>query len=257
MPHLATEWYLESLPAELFADKDPYARHGRNIFASIDEIVEHNWSSRPIYFDYSSSHALMVPYPLLPNGIVYKVKVEGDKLDEDIWNRYQFRGLLSFIVTDAALEELRRKEVPEQVWLGVRSLMGAHFTSEGEFLKALGNSIPATELHTYQALILAHTFTHPPVALDSDIERTFVMYGSARVEMGNIYLDFGSVEKASEHFNAAVRFDPSLGDDIVRMLQFRDSVYGGHVPQSPDEPESAPPEAPDEPQPANAKRSAE
>ena len=52
------------------------------------------------------------------------------------------------------------------------------------------------------------------------------MYGSAHVELGNYYIEAGQIEKAADEFNTAVRFDPSLGDGIVRMLQFRNKLSG-------------------------------
>ena len=70
------------------------------------------------------------------------------------------------------------------------------------------------------------------IALDPDIKRAFLMYGSARIELGNYYLDRNELEKAANEFNEAVKFDPSLGDHIVRMLQFQDKM-GGEKPAAP------------------------
>jgi len=170
VPHLGTDWFVELLPQDFFISADPFYKYKGNIFPMIEEIVRKNVNSRPIYFDYSSAHSISPPYPLLPHGIIYKVEIPGDRLDEEVWDDYRFRGIL-----DDTL-----------------------------------------------------------IALDPDVRRTFLMYGSARVELGNYYLDLGELEKAAAEFNAAVEFDPALGDGIVRMLQFRDKMLGGHVPNAPD-----------------------
>jgi hypothetical protein len=94
IPHLGTDWYVESLPPDLFFSPDPYHKYNGDVFSILDEIVRKKVGLRPIYFDYSSAHSIALPYPLLPNGITYKVEMPGDKLDEDVWNRYSFRGIL-------------------------------------------------------------------------------------------------------------------------------------------------------------------
>ncbi|MEJ2068093.1 MAG: hypothetical protein P8Y09_09170, partial [Deltaproteobacteria bacterium] len=165
VPHLGTDWYVEQLPKDLFISDDPFHKYEGYLPPMIDEIVHKNSFSRPVYFDYSSTHAMMPPYDLIPHGLVYKVAIPGDTLDEDIWNRYRFRGILD-----------------------------------------------QTRHH---------------IALDPDVRRTFLMYGSARIELGHYYLDRDLLDKAAAEFNAAVQFDPSLGDGIVRMLQFRDKMLGG------------------------------
>ncbi len=170
VPHLGTDWYVELLPQDLFISADPYHKYGGEIFPIIDEIVHKHSLSRPVYFDYSSSHSTSLPYQLIPHGITYKVAIPGDILDEEVWDRYRFRGILD----------------------------------------------------------------NTRIALDPDVRRTFLMYGSAQIELGNFYLDLGQVEKAADAFNTAVRFDPSLGDGIVRMLQFRDKMLGGHIPDASD-----------------------
>ena len=94
VPHLATEWYIQSLPKELFISENPYQEHQGDVIEILNEIVHKYTFSRPVYFDYSSTHSLMLPYRLVPNGITYKVQKPGDTIDETIWDRYTFRGIL-------------------------------------------------------------------------------------------------------------------------------------------------------------------
>jgi hypothetical protein len=162
VPHLSTGWYIESLPQDLFLSANLYDTYQGDLVPILEEIVYKNMDSRPIYFDYSSAHSVMPPYQFLPHGITYKVVAPGDKIDEEIWTRYNFRGILD----------------------------------------------------------------NTRIAMDADINRTFLMYGSAHVELGNYYLQLNEVEKAAQHFNVAVQFEPSLGDRIVRELRFRDKLAG-------------------------------
>jgi hypothetical protein len=168
MPHLTSDWYLDFLPQDLFPAED-VENDDKDAARLIEKIVQHNLASRPIYFDFSSAHSVMLPYQLLPYGAAYKVLVPGDKLDEEIWTRYRFRGILD----------------------------------------------------------------NTRIARDPDIERTFLMYGSAHIELGNYYLQLDELEKAAQAFNAAVRFEPSLGDQIVRELRFRDKLAGESPQQAP------------------------
>ena len=162
VPHLSSPWYLESLPQALSLVSSTTQAQQENILAMVDAIVQRYQGLRPIYFDFSSAHSIVVPYPLLPHGITYKIALPGETLDETIWNRYRFRGIL---------DQTR-------------------------------------------------------IALDPDIERTFLMYGSARIELGNYYVDRNEVEKAAAQFNAAVQFAPSLGEQIVQHLHFRNKLAG-------------------------------
>ena len=162
VPHLTAPWFLEQLPPELFESQTPAKDYKQDLAALLEDIVHKNLRRRPIYFDFSSAHSLMLPYPLLPNGITYKVMLPDDRLDEGVWDRYHFRGLL---------DETR-------------------------------------------------------IARDSDIDRTFIMYGSARMELGNYYLELGELEKASQQFNLAVQLAPELGEGIVQSLMFRDKLAG-------------------------------
>jgi tetratricopeptide (TPR) repeat protein len=212
--------------------KDPFHTYEGNLASLIDEIVQRNWRFRPIYFDFSSSHSINLPYQLIPHGITYKVAVEGDILDEDIWNRYRFRGLLSFLFTGESFEELRGAGVPERVVNTLTILTGQYFLEERAFLSAVEQLLGAEQTQQYKELLLLHAYRRPRIALDPDVRRTFSMYGSARIELGNFYLDMGDVEKASEQFNAAVRLEETLGESIVQMLQFRDKMYGSHVPEA-------------------------
>jgi hypothetical protein len=66
-----------------------------------------------------------------------------------------------------------------------------------------------------------------PIARDPDVNRTFLMYGSAHVELGNYYLERNQLEKATREFNTAVRFEPSLGERIVHELRFRNKLANG------------------------------
>ncbi|MCP4402619.1 MAG: DUF2723 domain-containing protein [bacterium] len=159
-PHLSAEWFVESLASDLFFTDKPFQRHGADLVPLLHEIVEKNISSRPIYFDYSSTFSIRPPYPLLPHGVAYKVAAPGDRLDLTVWERYQLRGILDD--------------------------------------------------------------TH--IALDPDIERTFIMYGSARMELGNYYLELGDLEEASREFNMAVLIAPELGEGIVQSLKFRNKL---------------------------------
>ncbi|PIE34956.1 hypothetical protein CSA56_06220 [candidate division KSB3 bacterium] len=167
VPHLSAEWFVDSLPRNLFLSADPFAEHGPDLFPILHEIVEKNRPNRPIYFDYSSTHSIMPPYPIIPNGIVYKIAVVGDTIDSKIWDRYRFRGILN----------------------------------------------------------------GGPIASDPDIERTALLYGSARAELGHYYLELHDVDKAAHEFNMAVQLEPSLGDGIVQSLKFRDKLGGEqHAP---------------------------
>ena len=74
---------------------------------------------------------------------------------------------------------------------------------------------------------------HTRIAMDEDIRRTFSMYGSARAELGQYYLESEQLEKAAEHFNAAVQFDPELGEHIVHHLHFRNKLASEHPVLSP------------------------
>ena len=161
VPHLSADWYTDSLPEDLFLS-DSSQKYEGDVLLVLDEIIQKNLDRRPIYFDFSSTHSLPLNYPLLPNGVTYKVPVPGDQLDPELWSRYRFRGIL---------DDTR-------------------------------------------------------IALDPDIERTFFMYGSARVELGNYYLDFGDLDKAASEFNAAVQIEPRLGEGIVHSLKFRDKLAG-------------------------------
>lgn len=160
VPHLSSRWYLESLPPALPIVSETTPEQQENVLAMVDAIVQRYQGLRPIYFDFSSAHSLLVPYPLLPHGITYKLARPGDTVDETLWNRYRFRGIL---------DQTR-------------------------------------------------------IAMDPDIERTFLMYGSARIELGNYYVERNEVEKAAEQFNAAVQFEPSLGEQIVQHLHFRNKL---------------------------------
>ncbi len=180
VPHLSADWYVESLPQDLFVSEDAHHKYSGDIRPIIEEIVQKNLPTRPLYFDFSSVHSLMLPFPLLPNGVTYKVAVTGDRIDESVWKRYSFRGILE----------------------------------------------------------------DTPIARDPDIDRTYIMYGSAHVELGHYYMQFEEVQKAAEHFNIAVQFEPSLGDRIVRELRFQDKLapespahnpelYGPRIPRQP------------------------
>ncbi len=162
VPHLTAPWFIEQLPPELFESPTPFAEYGKNLAALLEDIVRKNIKTRPIYFDFSSAHSLMLPYPLLPNGITYKVILPGNALDETVWEHYRFRGIL---------DDVR-------------------------------------------------------IARDQDIDRTFIMYGSARMELGNYYLELEELEKASQQFNLAVQLAPELGEGIVHTLKFRDKLAG-------------------------------
>lgn len=155
VPHLGMKWYIDELPPDFFAAGDPVARHAENIERVAAEIIERQQSKRPIYLDYSCAHSLLLPYQLLPHGITYKVKQPGDQLDEDVWSRYRFRGILD----------------------------------------------------------------NTRIARDPDIDRVFIMYGAAQVELGNFYLALNDTEKAAQAFNFAIKFDPSLADQIMQELK--------------------------------------
>ncbi len=162
VPHLSTRWFVESLPPDLFEAADPSERYGTDILAFIDDIVHAQITTRPIYFDFSSAHSLMLPYPLLLNGITYKIQRHGESVDETVWNRYQFRGILD----------------------------------------------------------------NTRIARDPDIDRTSLIYGSARIELGNYYLELDDMEKAAQEFNMAVQLEPSLGKGIIQSLEFRNKLAG-------------------------------
>ena len=157
VPHLGLGWYRAELPAEFFqgtpADDD-------DIIEYLLQIVDTQMDTRPIYFDYSSVHSIELPVPLLPNGITYKLQMPGDALDDAVWTRYQFRGIL---------DDTR-------------------------------------------------------IAMDSDIERVILIYGAALGELGQYYMQAGATEKAAQAFNNAVKFDPSLGEEIIKELHFRNKL---------------------------------
>ena len=93
-PHLGAAWYLQTLPADLFAVADPAAAYSGNPAATLEAVIRHNFPERPVFFDYSSTHSLALPYQLLPHGIVYKLALPGEKVNDDVWERYRFRGIL-------------------------------------------------------------------------------------------------------------------------------------------------------------------
>lgn len=157
-PHLTSKWFLESLPDELFKVPPSGVNDERDLYAVIDSIVQKNVGDRPVYFDFSSAHSLVPQYPMVLNGITYKVGVPGDSTDTEIWKRYRFRGILD----------------------------------------------------------------DTQVAMDPDIRRTFSIYGTAQFELGSYFLEQEQLEEAARHFNLAVRFDPSLGDIIIKQLDARD-----------------------------------
>jgi hypothetical protein len=218
VPHLSTDWYVELLPQNLFAAPDPFARSGGDLTLLIDEIVRKYEGQRPIYFDYSSAHSLNVPYQLLPYGLTYKVATEGDALDETVWQRYRFRGILSFMLSARSLDQLRNNGMPETLLAALSPLKDREIERESEFLQSVASYIGGSAMMTYRDLLLTYATFHPYIALDPDIRRTFSMYGSARVELGNFFLQMKDVKKAAEHFNWAVRFDDRLGGDVVQLL---------------------------------------
>ncbi len=169
VPHLSSPWYADSLPEELRQAVEFDRIHLGSSLEAVDNIIRTQIAMRPIYFDFSSAHSLPLSYQLLPHGITYKVAAAGDTIQEEIWNRYRFRGILD----------------------------------------------------------------NTRIAMDADIERTFGMYGSARVELGHYYLEMDELEKAAEQFNAAVQFDPDLGDHIVQHLHFRNKLAGDKPAPSP------------------------
>ncbi len=175
VPHLTSPWYLDQLPPDLFESPAPAETYDKDLLAVLEDIVRKNLDTRPVYFDFSSAHSLKLPYWLLPNGITYKVRRPGDVLDETVWERYRFRGILE----DTA------------------------------------------------------------IARDSDIDRSFLMYGSARMELGNYYLERGELERASEQFNLAVQLAPELGGRIIRSLKFRDKFGGERIVAVPHNPKDA------------------
>ena len=157
VPHLGLGWYRAELPAEFFQGTP--VEHD-DIIEYLLQIVETQQETRPIYFDYSSVHSIELPASLLPNGITYKLQMPGDALDEAVWTRYQFRGIL---------DDTR-------------------------------------------------------IAMDSDIERVILIYGAALSELGQYYMQAGATEKAAQAFNNAVKFDPSLGEEIIKELHFRNKL---------------------------------
>ncbi|MBD3305196.1 DUF2723 domain-containing protein [candidate division KSB3 bacterium] len=159
-PHLSAKWYVDELPQDLFLSSDPYQRCKKDLSCFISEIGQKNVHTRPIYFDFSSAHSIVIPYPMIPYGVTYKLARPGERLTEDVWDRYRFRGIL---------DDTR-------------------------------------------------------IAVDPDVKRTFLIYGSAYVELGYYYLEYDQLEKATEAFNAAVRFAPELGDRIVRDLSFQNRL---------------------------------
>ncbi|GAK57413.1 hypothetical protein U27_04380 [Candidatus Vecturithrix granuli] len=66
VPHLSSPWYLESLPAELSIVSETTPEQQKNILAMVDAIVQRHQGLRPIYFDFSSAHSIMVPTPPPP-----------------------------------------------------------------------------------------------------------------------------------------------------------------------------------------------
>lgn len=183
VPHLGSTWYVDALPSDLFISADPSEQYQGDLLLILGEIVQKNLASRPIYFDYSSAHSLHIPYELLPSGITYKIAARGEQLEEGVWERYRFRGILD----------------------------------------------------------------NTRIALDPDIKRTFLMYGSAHIELGHYYLQEENLEKAAEHFNLAVQFDPSLGDRIVRDLEFRNKLFRGGREAGPLPQDQEPPDSEDQP----------
>jgi len=157
VPHLSLFWYRDELPKEFFleppADED-------DIIEYVLQIVETQMWKRPIYFDYSSVHSLELPLQFILNGVTYKVEMPGDALDENVWMRYQFRGILD----------------------------------------------------------------DTPIAMDPDTERVITIYGAAQIQLGQYYMEKGETAKAAQAFNNAVKFDPSLGDAIVKELHFRNKL---------------------------------
>lgn len=230
VPHLSTAWYVDLLPQDLFFTTNAYQRAQGDLFVLIEEIVQKQINSRPIYFDYSSSHSLELPYQMIPHGLIYKVAVAGDVLDEQVWQRYRFRGIVTFLLPNTFADLLRQNQMPESMITALQPLQHREFETEAEFVEALAAVLQPGELQQYKDLFLNIATFHPPIAIDPDIHRAFLMYGSARMELGNFYLEMGDVTKAAEHFNAAVRFEESLGEGIAELLQFRDKMYGGHVP---------------------------
>ena len=225
VPHLGTNWYVESLPSELFLSENPFEKHERNFLAILDEMVRKSASARPIYFDYSSSHALMLPYELIPHGIVYKFGRPGDKLDDAVWSSYRLRGIMSFSLNARDLDRLRQEsQITDEIVPQLHPLLNRVFQSEHAFLDAVAQRIGRDLTDKYREFLLIHGLFHPQIAHDPDINRTFLLYGSARLELGNFYLGQDQLEKAVAQFNAAVRFDASLGDGIVRMLEFQNTL---------------------------------
>ena len=157
VPHLGLGWYRAELPADFFQGTP--VEHD-DIIEYLLQIVETQQETRPIYFDYSSVHSIELPVSLLPNGITYKLQMPGDALDEAVWTRYQFRGILD----------------------------------------------------------------NTRIAMDSDIERVILIYGAALGELGQYYMQAGATEKAAQAFNNAVKFDPSLGEEIIKELHFRNKL---------------------------------
>ncbi len=166
-PHLTSQWFRDLLPGDLFLSSEPGHLDERDLFARIDEIIRKNQGARPIYFDYSSAHSLIPPYPIVLNGITYKVAAPGDVTDTAVWDRYRLRGILD----------------------------------------------------------------ESPIVTDPDIERTFLMYASARMALGNYYLHLDELDKAAREFNLAVQFEPSIGEQIVQELKYRNQLSDIHSPQ--------------------------
>jgi hypothetical protein len=221
---------VELLPPELFVSDEPFKLHDGDFGMLTDEIVRKNVDTRPMYFDYSSSHALVLPYELMPHGIVYKVTLPGDSVDGDVWDRYNLRGLMAFSLTARDLDRLSQEaQITDSIVPKLAPLQDRVFSSEREFLRAAAQHLGQDLTLKYQEFLLVHAVFRPQIALDPDINRTFLLYGSARIELGNYYLQFDELEKAAVQFNAAVRFDPSLGSGIAQMLQFRDKMVGSNM----------------------------
>jgi hypothetical protein len=233
VPHLGTRWFVDDLPPELFFTDDPFTVFEGDLLLLIDDIVHKNVLDRPIYFDYSSLHALPIPYDILPHGLAYKVALPGETFDETVWQRYRFRGLMSFSLSERDLERLHQEaQITEDIATPLKPLVNRVFASQEAFLQAVERLIGAASTHKYQEFLLIHALFRPTIAHDPDIDRTFLMYGSARVELGHFYMERGELEKAAAEFNAAVRFDASLGDGIVRILQFNDKLGGRGLRES-------------------------
>jgi hypothetical protein len=138
---------------------------------------------------------------------------------------------MSFSLAARDLDRLRQEpQITDSIIPQLYPLQDRVFGSEQEFLDAAEQHLGTELTNKYREFLLIHALFRPRIAHDPDIDRTFLMYGSARLELGNYYLDMGELEKAAAQFNAAVRFDSSLGDGIVRMLQFHDKMADSNIP---------------------------